>query len=330
MKLAVVLAAVIAMGIALLCLAPVVAPVKQGGSRSFWWAACRVDLGSRATTSVRELPPHTLPEFAKDSLCGDRVYRPTDGTFVYAIGHLHGEWLYRVEASAVTADLPKVAAVLDAGPPEGVPPFVERGFDAWKKRDAARLDARALLNEIHEAEMDSRREKDPDLYQYALDCETVFAERWRRADRYWLTLLFEFVYLATLIVFAALPWLRNGGRLQWSIHLGLLLPLLLLPHYLGYAPLAFTSAWPGGGVLYSSIVIHFRGMPWTALDTALLEHAPRILEPLSQPTGPAMVLSGLGGAGPVATSVIGIAVGALTFAVGTAVRYTRGTLTSPP
>ena len=84
------------------------------------------------------------------------------------------------------------------------------------------------------------------------------------------------------------------------MHLGLVPILLLLPWYLGYVPWVFTSAFPSGGILYPWLVIHFRGFPWTEVDSFILRHSPKILEPLSQSSGPPLALSGRGAFGPVA------------------------------
>ena len=152
---------------------------------------------------------------------------------------------------------------------------------------------------------------------------TSLRYRWQRAKRYWLTALFEFGYLAGLILFIAIPWLRKGGRLAWSIHLGLVPLLLLLPWYLGYVPWVFTSAFPNGGILYPWLVIHLRGFPWTGVDSFILQHSPKILEPLSQSSGPPMAITGLGAFGPVAAFWIGVAIGACSFGIGTVYRYIR-------
>ena len=238
--------------------------------------------------------------------------------------------------SAAVADFPAVVDALDSEPGPDVPAHVQTGFDAWKREDPTRRDAAKLIAAIRKAKLARRQEEDekdpegPRLYEYQLECERYFAERWHRAKRYWLTVLFEFVFLAGLIVFALLPWLRNGGRLAWSIHLGLLPVLLLLPHYLGYAPLTFTSAFPNvGGVFYPWLIIHLRRLPCTGLNAALIERLPKILEPLCQLPGPMMAHSGMGMPGLVSLAVLGAGIGGATFTLGTLWRRWKGRRSRP-
>ena len=227
-----------------------------------------------------------------------------------------------ITESTAMADFPAVVKSLEAQP-QGDPPTVfQKGFAAWKRSRAAEDDAAGLLNEIRKARLENLKREVPELYE-EVAAEGQFPLRWERARRYWLTCLFEFLFLAGLLVFAAIPWVRGAGRLSWSIHLGLVPVLLFVPFWLGYVPLAFTSAWPSGGVVYPSLIIHFRGVLWTGLDTAFIEHVPKVLEPLWQPTGECMALTGLGAVGPVAAVGIGILVGGVTFGLGTLRCYIR-------
>lgn len=107
------------------------------------------------------------------------------------------------------------------------------------------------------------------------------------------------------------------------MHLGLVPILLLLPWYLGYVPWVFTSAFPSGGILYPWLVIHFRGFPWTEVDSFILRHSPKILEPFSQSSGPPLAISGRGAFGPVAAFWIGLALGACSFGIGTVSRKAK-------
>src|SRR5438876_364621 len=94
---------------------------------------------------------------------------------------------------------------------------------------------------------------------------------------------------------------------DWS---GWLLPILFfLPYWLGYAQLTFTSAGPSSGVLYPWLLVWFRGLPWTSLDTTIVRSLPQILEPLSQTPGPMLSLTFFGGVGPVAATVMGVILG---------------------
>lgn len=118
-------------------------------------------------------------------------------------------------------------------------------------------------------------------------------------------------------------WLRNRGRWAWAIHTALVPPLLFLPYHLGYCTWTFSSAGPGGGVVYPSILSQFRSLPWTSLDTALIRHVPQVLAPLAGPLGPILSLSGARGVGPVSILCLGLALGAAVFGLGSLVRRWR-------
>jgi hypothetical protein len=124
-------------------------------------------------------------------------------------------------------------------------------------------------------------------------------------------------------VFAAWPWLRGAGPARWAVHLGLVPLLFFLPYWLGYAQLTFTSAGPSGGILYPELLSHFRGLPWTGLDTAVLRVLPQVLEPLSQTPGPMLSLTNFGGVGPVAGTVLSLLVGGMVLGAGLGIGKVR-------
>jgi hypothetical protein len=84
-----------------------------------------------------------------------------------------------------------------------------------------------------------------------------------------------------------------------------------------------TSAYPSGGIIYPAIVARLPSLPWTGLDTWLLDHSPKILEPLWQPTGPCLSLSGGQSVGPVTTVVSGLILALTVFFVPVILRRLR-------
>src|SRR5262249_36151402 len=152
---------------------------------------------------------------------------------------------------------------LEAARPGSLPPDVETGFHTWLAADPGRADAESLLANIREARFNWARLDNQGVYEFLLWEEEDFDRRWDRAGRYWCNLLFEFVCLAFLILFAAWPWLRGAGWWRWAVHLGLLPVLFFLPYWLGYATFTFTSVGPSGGVLYPWLLYRFGGrFPW--------------------------------------------------------------------
>jgi hypothetical protein len=292
-KLPLVLAPILLVGDGLSKLASRQFPVQEGDAASFWLCACEVDIG--------------MKHF--DMLGGS--YQPRDGWFIYYFQWLHEQPLYRVKEAEARALFPRVVQRLHNAPPGALDPDVEAGFAAWRRADPGQSDAPLLLANIREARLARLRLEDREWYQVVLGEEDHFGERWGRIQRYSWNVTFEFVFLAGLILFAAWPWLRGSGRLRWAVHFGLVPVLFVLPYWLGYAPLTFTTARQSGGVLYPTLLVKFRGLPWTPLDPVILRSLPRPLEPLSQTPGSMMVMSGFGAVGPVAVLGIALAIGGL-------------------
>jgi hypothetical protein len=282
-KLFIVFGLIFVMGLCLAREARFMAPIKEGNSSGFWYYACSVKLDGDQ----------------QEGTFGG-IYQPRDGWFIYYLQGFHGQQLYRVRPPEALADFPVVVEKLRHAPPNTLPPFIVNGFQEWVRADPTQSDAEALLGKLRDARFDYLRQVHPEGVEYLQSQDNDFTERWQRARRYPLNWIVEFLFLAGLILWAAWPWLRKSGPLAWGIHLGLSPVFFFLPYLLGYARLTFTSAGPSGGVLYPWLLLGFRDVPWTRLDTSIMGHVPQILEPLNQTAGPMLSLSGLGGVGPVA------------------------------
>lgn len=85
--------------------------------------------------------------------------------------------------------------------------------------------------------------------------------RWQRGQALWLTCVFEIAFLWCWWIFTLWPYFSSNSKLGWFFHLGASPLLLMLPHYLGFAPLLFTHG-PSGAYAYSASVILFT-LPFT-------------------------------------------------------------------
>ena len=98
--------------------------------------------------------------------------------------------------------------------------------------------------------------------------------------------------------------------------------LLMLPHYLGYAPYLFTFG-PSGGIVYPVVALIFTlpasWIPPSAVDVAILSLVPRPLSWISQVPGEAMAWSYRFFVGPVAALLYGASL----VAIATTVAWTR-------
>src|SRR5262249_33700931 len=142
-------------------------------------------------------------------------------------------------------------------------------------------------------------------HRYFQDREESVAERWDRSGRYGAAVVFEAVYLGLLSLFLCWPLLRGQGRIAWAVHLGLTPFLFMLPAYLGYAIMSFSSAGPSGGIAYPWLLLHVPGSWLASADRQLFLAFPKVLEPLSPPLGPPMALSWRSMPGPATAPAAG-------------------------
>ncbi len=285
-----------AIGIAVL--APRMAPVRLGSSHLFWKLACGVNLS---------------PE-VHDVWGGDAFF--VDDTWAaYSDSHMHGSAMYYVATSDVLADFDAVVTALQRSHEHGEDSAFIRGYIDWRDDDEQPRSGAGLLESIGRARKRQLVEEDVDLLAYVVAEEQLFWQRWQRANWYWASILFEWVFLSGLVIFVLWPVIRNRSVLRCALHVGLLPLLFLLPTYLGYATYSFTSAGPSGGVLYPYLLVYIRGGTVTALDSSILAHLPQVLEPLSTPIGSWMALTGMGMPGPTSAIIAGVLIGGLIAAI---------------
>jgi hypothetical protein len=299
-KLLVVAVLLVILAVAVASPHPRLVPVREGTSKDFWSAATGV-----RTKGVLGGPSSCLPE-------------PVDGWYLYASQHMHGSDFYRVPQAEVLAEFPKGVDEL-GGDAMIVPEWSAEGFASWEKADPERGDVNQLLQHLRMARLQWRLKNHPEFLRYLQD-DFNLGVAFQRMSQFRLMQLAEWAYLSALIVFAAWPWLRGGGRWAWAVHTALIPPLLLLPYFLGYCAWIWTSAGPCGGVVYPFVLDELRPLPWTSLDSRLIRHVPQVLDSLTGPLGPMLSLSGGRHAGPVAAISLGLVLGAAVFAIGSAWR----------
>src|SRR5262245_2388410 len=227
------------------------APVERGTPSPFWMITCGVNIDGQTK------------QF--DGL-GGGAYPPQDEWAIYYIQGLHGQFLYRVPLTELVPQLTAFQTELKRNAEHGDgTPYHDYLLANWTQKASNENEVRRLIGVMREAKLvalEARDKEEGEHYDRRADRiedDADFLERWQRAERYWLTVLFEFVWLTLVLWFAAWPWIRSRGRLAWAVHLGLTLPLLFVPFFLGYAPYTFTSAFPGGGIYYPYVIIRFRG-----------------------------------------------------------------------
>lgn len=283
------LSALILLG--LLALSEFTKPIQNGRSLKFWSYACGIDLEEA------------------EEIVGD-TYLPLDGYYIYYYQGMHGQFLYKVPALEANQDYPAVLKKIEELPDsKTLNPRASLAKRVLHKHRARVIDdPEAFLRLLHKEEQSLL---DKELQTYQQESEAHFSERWTRANRYWVNILFEFCFFVAVLFFALYPWMYSKSHSAWGFHLGFTPLFIMMPYYLGYAPYAFTSADPKGGVLYPYLIelgrVHF----WTSLDTFIFEQLPPILEPLSQSPGSILSMSESSPLGPVVALMVGAAMGIL-------------------
>lgn len=282
-------------------LVPVMAPIKRGSSECFWQVACFVQVRPCC-----------------DNESGGSTYPRKEGWCIYYVQGFHDQWIYRVPEEEVLDDLPAALAQLQRFPDDSIPArkIARDAYTAWKSNGTeGDPDPRDFLATLEAADDAWRRAKGLECYGYHQDLRRDFDERWARAKRYWLTVAFEAAFLNGLLGFAAYAILRKRSPLRIAVLWGLLPLLFFAPYFLGYATWTFISRGPSGGVLYPWLITPFNFMgnfhaPW---DLKILEALPPLLEPVGQPGGPWLSISGTGAPGPTGVVGLGILLGLIAF-----------------
>jgi hypothetical protein len=233
------------LAVAILRLAPQMAPVQEGSVDLFWNAAFHWEKG----------PP---------AFSGAVAVGLWKNWFIYERQNMHGSDLHRVPEGEVNAGTGQALRRLEQEVArDAVPGFVVRGFRSWQQgQGGPNQDLPALLAAIEEARLDEWRERDRRVFDALRQKSQATEERLRGSDGYWATQLFEWAFLSALALLVLWPLLRPCGKLQRALHWGLAPVLFFLPLYLGYATYTFTSRGPSGGVLYPWLVAQFRNRAW--------------------------------------------------------------------
>ncbi|MFH1732791.1 MAG: hypothetical protein ABIF82_14225 [Planctomycetota bacterium] len=268
---------ILLIAISLAILTPVMAPVKKGTPVEFWYYTTRVQLGDGRFMGT------------------GGVYEPRSGVFIYFEQLYTGQRLYKVPASEVLPYFPEVLRRLsEASAVDDLPPRVLNGYKTWM--DAGQQGGVAGLTRAIRAAKFRELDRQPsEWWPHDVPSEErVFEERWRHTRRYWINVLFEFLYLSGFVLFCVFLFRRRASPKTTALRWALLPVVLYLPYLFGYCRLA-PDHWPWSGVLYPWIIRGAARIPWwgwfgTAIDFAILGHVPQILAPISQPPGPMISL----------------------------------------
>ena len=296
-------------------MAPEMAPIQRGTSHRFWHYATNVQLSAGGEDDW-----------------GADVYFVDDDWAAYDWFHMHGSRIYSVKKADVLADFDDVVRLLEQADQRGDDNVFIKGYRNWNEAKNFSHDAETLVKFVQRERRRKLGERNVESLAHTIASETLFWQRWRQANWYWSNIVFEWVFLSGLTVFAVWPGLRNQSIIRWSVHVALLPFLFFLPSHLGYATFSLTSAGPSGGVLYPYLLTLCRGGSMNSFDQWLLAHVPPILETLSAPIGSPMALTGMGMIGPTSALFRGLVCGFVLLAIYRGMRSLRvrsSTIDSP-
>ncbi|MEZ6062038.1 MAG: hypothetical protein R3C19_16985 [Planctomycetaceae bacterium] len=273
------------------------APVREGHPHVFWKIAADVNLS---------------PQVADAGM--GAVYLVDHEWVAYEQLHMKGSDIRRVPRADVVAEFEEVVSLLEEAANRGDETPATTAYARLRNDADRRLDLPALLGEIDSERARALTGEGVQRMAYRIVAEQQFWQRWRRARWYWASIVFEWLLLTGLALFAVWPAVCGGSPIRWASHITLLPVFFLLPVYLGYATYSFTSVGPSGGILYPYLLTFCRGGSVTQIDRWLLDRIPQVLEPISTPVGSPMVLSGFGMPGPSYALLTGAAAGAIMLA----------------
>jgi hypothetical protein len=268
------------------------AVIQNGSVNEFWYVVCGVDVdGSFGDPGWMAGPDAVRGEWAYYSI----------------LGHC-GDMFHRVRLDEAAIQLPGVVKlIVTQRLKESLSPVRERAFESWIMTDGSATDVANLVEAMLAARLKHMEETEPDRVQYVHRAERVFDATLERSKRYWMTQLFEFTWLSGVVLLIAYPWLRNSGRLSWSICLGIAPLVLYFPNLCGYALYTFSSCFPDGGIFYPDVVRWLPCISPTRVDVWLNSRFPPMFDWLAQlPHGNERTRVDRAGTGPVGLVAVGL------------------------
>jgi hypothetical protein len=280
-------------------------PIRPGSAASFWATICGVTLPGT---------PPASPTIGQ--LNGPVALR--DGECVYARQGLHGQRLYHVPEAEVMKSFPFVTQELERRAISANPnDFVARAYARWKETASPNDMTPQRLFDLIADELLSQIRSYPPMRAYPLAGDSVITARedFRRsldkADFYWATTLFEFIFLSALLIYVIMPLARNRPGWRLVAHWATAPVLFYAPFWLGYASRTRSPWGPNGGIVYPWL-LWFSGQPaanagWenAGWELGFFKSMPPLLSPISQDiSGPIVSLTGSSIPGPLYASYI--------------------------
>ncbi len=262
-------------------------PIPTGDAEDYWEFACGVEL--------EKFDGY----FPYAHWTG--IFPSKDGWYFYYYQEHHGRHVFKVTKQALIAKTNEVFTLLD----KEILSTVQENtrYDTLIAKNKRRENCLEIKNDVNSGrgsfinEVSSTSSGSMDR---ANKIES-FHYQWERAKVYWVTILFEAIFMPLWWLFSFHSGVFGRFNQSRSARLAFSPILLFAPHYLGYAPYLFSFG-PSGGILYPQfallISIPFGWIPYNPIEIELLKVLPQPLAYISQVPFSPMAISFRGGVSP--------------------------------
>lgn len=280
-------------------------PIRIGDAEDYWEFACGIEL--KAFDGYFPYAHWT------------GIFPKSNGWYYYFYQEHHGRHVFKVSKQALIDSVDEVYALLDVEIKSTLQQqhsYGEDGFDSLKSKNERRraclqikansgLEREQFINAVSEqASIGTRTEflaRSEDAKAYREKELKSFQRQLERSNYYWVSVLFEAVFLPLWWLFSFHGGVFGKYNKSRSVRLAFSPILLLLPHYLGYAPYLFSYG-PSGGIIYPSFALlmslPFGWLPFNHVEIELLKHLPQPLAYISQVPYSPMAISFRGAVSP--------------------------------
>jgi len=261
-------------------------PIPVGDATVYWEFACGVEL--------EEFKGY-FP-FTKET----GVFPNKGDWYFYYYREHHGRHVFKLKKESLENTIPELFTLLDNEITTTVQERTryddlesknKRRVNCQNTREVVNANKNEFLVEINTASKNQSN-------QFQLDS---FDRQWDRGKLYWVSILFEAVFLPLWWLFSFHSGAFGNWNKKRSVRFALSPLLLFIPYFLGYSSYLFSFG-PSGGILYPLFAhifsLPFIWIPFNAFDIAILSQIPQPLISISQvPFSPSAV-SFYGGVSP--------------------------------
>jgi len=261
-------------------------PIPIGEAEDYWKFACGIE--------VKKFDGH-FP-YARET----GIFPSQDEWYFYYFQEHHGRHVYKIKKTGLLVEVGEVLSLLDQELTSTImgetrPDYV---LESNKKRVACLDIKKSVASE-------------PDRFIDVINIEIAnkydnFDAQWERSKRYWISIIFEVVFLSLWWLFSFHAGVFGKLNKTRRVRIAFSPLLLFFPHFIGYAPYLFSFG-PSGGILYpifaSFMSLPFGWLPFNPVEISILSYVPQPLSYISQVPFSPLAMSFYGSVSPTVVCV---------------------------